>query len=125
MNKRDWFVVALEEATTPNILDLVSTGCWPAKGLLFETVNPSGGRCELMVRAEDMLGCADLAAATIKKPLCLPFDLVEVAPGRINADLRNDMNSRVLAARILRLLPDIYLVPKKASGVRVEPQRRE
>lgn len=119
MTKSAWFVVMLEEATTPNILDLASSGCWPARGLLFDRVNPSGGRCELMVRAEDMLGCADLAAATIKKPICLPFDLVEVMPGRINADLRNDMNSRVLAARILRLLPDINLAPQKASGVRV------
>src|SRR5690606_34745326 len=118
MMKPAWFVVKLETATTMSVLDLASAECWPAKGLLFENVNPNGARCELLVRAEDMLGCADLAAATIEKPLCLPFDLVDIRPGRINANLRNDQNSRVLAARILRLLPDIYLAPK-ASGVRV------
>lgn len=99
------FLVNVGTAPAADITDPSRAGCFPATGLLLPQATTGNGNVDLFIAASDLVAFADLQAVSLFKPVVLPFDLVDVRPGRINAVLRTDDGARRFARHVLAGLP--------------------
>lgn len=98
-------LVSLAQATEAELRNPAHAALWPAQGLLLRPRSTAGELVELFVATpDDLLAYADLASATLLKPVVLPLQLIEVRPGRINARLATHPTAVVLARTILAAL---------------------
>lgn len=71
-------------------------------GLTFRFPRPSHGVIDLIIAAPtNLTEYADLSAAAILKPVCLPIALTEIHHGAIHAGLNANPASHVIAQSIL------------------------
>lgn len=98
-------LVSLAHLPEADLRNPAQAALWPAQGLLLRARNAAGQLVELFVATPvDLLAYADLAAATLLKPVVLPLQLIEVGPGRINARLATHPAAVDLARTILAAL---------------------
>jgi hypothetical protein len=73
-------------------------------GLTFRFPSPHGTNDLTVAAPTDLTGCADLAAASILKPVCLPLNLTAVHHGVIHARLHDGAHAQRLAQQLIAVM---------------------
>lgn len=81
-------------------------------GLTFRFPSPHGAIDLAIAAPGDLAAFADLSAAAILKPVCLPLDLTALRHGVIHARLHGDAQAHQLAQRFLATM-----VARQQSGI--------
>lgn len=112
------FLVCLGAESAVVLADPDRRAGYPATGLTIRQDLGAGGVAHLFIAApDDLAGLADLGAASLMKPVCLPLSLTHVGSQRIGARLSDDPNQQRVAQRILRAIthPDPAAQPPVPS----------